>query len=276
MASPGLRHCGRIASLGSDACQSCTGREKQGQLHPLSRPRVVGRRPRWSDRVIVMGVPADAAGTNPSETGPALATPRAGDVFLHEIVLPGESSGGQHLCVCLSSEAYAKDTGMAVLASLRRVRSSWWRPLVDISDYSPKLGFLPLDGPRAVDTSQMVSVSRATLTRLAGVVSHRVLSDAMTVVPALFQLQGPWEVRGAVHSIIGWPEATAAVLVLNDNALDNPDVRHYLVVPYEEGWWRRELVLISADDLGEELRVLSDAEQSLLSNEIASMFPLIG
>lgn len=197
-------------------------------------------------------------------------------MFLHEIVLPGEVSGGQHLCVCLSSEAYAKDTGLAVLASLRRVRSSWWRPLVDLADYSPKPGFLPLDGPRAVDTSQMVSVRIATLTHLAGVVSHRVVADTMAVVPALFQLQGPWEVRGAVHGVIGWPEGTAAVLVLNDNALDNPDVRHYLVFPYEEGWWRRELVLISAADLGEEVRVLSDAEQALLSKDLAGIFAATG
>jgi hypothetical protein len=51
------------------------------------------------------------------------------------------------------------------------------------------------------------------------------------VLPALFQFDGPWEVRGAVHQIHGWPEDTAAVLVLNDNALDNPMVRHFLALP---------------------------------------------
>ncbi len=206
--------------------------------------------------------------------GVALTTPKAGDVFLHEIVLPGESSGGKHLCVCLSRAEYAKETGLAVLAGLRRVRSSWWRPLVDRSDYSPRPGFLALDGPRAVDTSQMVSVSTTALPRLAGVVTDRVVTDTMAVVPALFQLKGPWEVRGAVHRIIGWPEGTAAVLVLNDDALDNPDVRHHLVVPYDEDAWRMELVLIDAADLGEEVRVLSNAEQALLSDDLARMFPL--
>ena len=96
------------------------------------------------------------------------------------------------------------------------------------------------------------------------------------MVPALFQLKGPWEVRGAVHRVHGWPDDRAAVLVLNDDALDNPDLRHYLAVPYEEGWWRVELVLIAAADLGEEVRVLSDAEQLLLSNDLARVFPLHG
>ena len=191
-------------------------------------------------------------------------------------MLPGESSGGKHLCVCLSRAEYAKETGIAVLASLRRVRSSWWRPLVDLPDYAPNPGFQLLDGPRAVDTSQMVSVRTAALSRMAGVVTDRVVSETMAVVPALFQLKGPWEVRGAVHSIFGWPEGTAAVLVLNDRALDNPDLRHYLVVPYETGRWRVELVLIDAADLGEEVRVLSDAEQALLSDDLARIFPLTG
>ena len=110
-----------------------------------------------------------------------MTTPKAGDVFLHELVLPGEPSGGKHLCVCLSRVEYAQETGMAVLASLRRVRSSWWRPLVDLPDYAPRPGFLPLDGPRAVDTSQMMSVSTAALSRVAGVVTERVVSETMAV-----------------------------------------------------------------------------------------------
>ena len=195
---------------------------------------------------------------------------------MHEIVLPGESSGGKHLCVCLSRAEYSEGTGMAVLASIRKVRSSWWRPLVDRLDYLPNVGFQPLDEPRAVDTSQMVSVSIATLTRAAGVVSSRVVTETLAVVPALFQLKGPWEVRGAVHDIFGWPKGTAAVLVLNDGALDNPELRHYLAVPYETGQWRTELVLIGASDLGEEIRVLSDAEQRLLSDDLRRIFPLTG
>jgi hypothetical protein len=96
----------------------------------------------------------------------------------------------------------------------------------------------------------------------------------MQVIPALFQLRGPWEVRGAVHEIAGWPDGTQAVLVLNDAALDNPAARHFLAVPYEQGDWRNELVLVNAADLGEEVRVLSDAEQLLLSADLRSMFPL--
>lgn len=122
----------------------------------------------------------------------------------------------------------------------------------------------------------MVSVSVDSLTRIAGAVSDRVLTETLAVVPALFQLQGPWELRGAVHRIYGWPEGTDAVLVLNDNALDNPDLRHFLVVPYEEGWWRPELVLLRAADLGQELRVLSDDEQTRLSEDLAAMFPSAG
>ena len=41
-------------------------------------------------------------------------------VFLHEMVLPGEASGGKHLCVCLSRAEYATEHGLAVLASLRK------------------------------------------------------------------------------------------------------------------------------------------------------------
>jgi hypothetical protein len=100
------------------------------------------------------------------------------------------------------------------------------------------------------------------------------VADAMKVLPALFQFDGPWEVRGAAHQIHGWPEDTAAVLVLNDNALDNPMVRHFLALPYEQGDWRNELVLVSAADLGEEVRILSDAEQRLLSADLRSIFPL--
>ena len=84
------------------------------------------------------------------------------------------------------------------------------------------------------------------------------------------------EVRGAVHHIDGWPDGTDAVLVLNDAALDNPDVRHFLVLPYVEGEWRPEIVLINADDLGDEVRALSDYEQNLLSDELRSIFPLKG
>jgi hypothetical protein len=51
----------------------------------------------------------------------------AGLVYLHEIVLPGETSGGKHLCVCLSHAEYARKYGRAVLASLRKVQSGWWR-----------------------------------------------------------------------------------------------------------------------------------------------------
>jgi hypothetical protein len=195
-------------------------------------------------------------------------------VYLHEIVLPGETSGGQHLCVCLSHAEYAEECGFAVLASLRKVQASWWRPLVDRDDFTPHAGYEALDLARAVDTSQMVSVPLAALTSAAGRVSAHVVADTMKVIPALFQLSGPWEVRGAVHQIRGWPEDTAAVLVLNDNALDNPNVRHFLVLPYIEGDWRKELVLVHADDLGEEVRVLSDAEQVLLSTDLRSMFPI--
>jgi len=187
----------------------------------------------------------------------ALTTPTAGLVYLHEIVLPEERSGGKHLCVCLSHAEYATKYGFAVLASLRKVQSSWWRPLVDRDDFTPYAACEALDQARAVDTSQMVSVP-------------------VTALPALFQLHGPWEVRGAVHQIRGWPRDTAAVLVLNDDALDNPTVRHFLALPYEQGDWRMELVLVSADDLGEEVRVLSDAEQVLLSVDLRSIFPLTG
>lgn len=205
-----------------------------------------------------------------------MPTPTAGLVYLHEIVLPGETSGGKHLCVCLSHSAYAKECGLAVLASLRKVQSSWWRPLVDREDFVPNAGCDALDQARAVDTSQMVSVPITALTSVAGHVSARVVADTMKVLPALFQFDGPWEVRGAVHQIHGWPEDTAAVLVLNDDALDNPMVRHFLVLPYEEGDWRKALVLVNAADLGEEVRVLSDAEQRLLSADLRSIFPLTG
>ena len=197
-------------------------------------------------------------------------------VFLYEIVLPGETSGGKHLCVCLSHDEYARETGLAVLASLRKVRSSWWRPLVDRHDFTPNTGFDALDQARAVDTSQMMSVPTTELSTVVGRVSERVVRDTMDVIPALFQFRGPWEVRGAVHQIYGWSEGTDAVLVLNDAALDNPSVRHFLAVPYEEGDWRKEIVIVNADDLGEEVRVLSDAEQVLLSKDLRSIFPLPG
>ena len=197
-------------------------------------------------------------------------------MYLHEIVLPGEASGGKHLCLCLSTAEYAKESGLAVIASLRKTRASWWRPLVDRDDFAPSGTFEPLDQPRAVDTSQMVSVPVTALTTLAGRVSARVVLDTMEVLPALFQLRGPWEVRGAVHRIRGWPEGTDAVLVLNDDALDNPAVRHFLALPYEQGDWRMELALVSAADLGEEVRVLSDAEQVLLSKDLRSIFPTTG
>ncbi len=197
-------------------------------------------------------------------------------VYLHEIVLPGETSGGRHLCVCLSRAEYAREEGLAVLASLRRVRSSWWRPLVDRDDFTPCAAFEALDQARAVDTSHMVSVPTTALSTVAGRVSERVVTDTMEVIPALFQFRGPWEVRGAVHRIGGWPDGTEAVLVLNDAALDNPAVRYFLAVPYEQGDWRKALVLVNADDLGDEVRVLSDAEQVLLSEDLRSIFPLTG
>ncbi len=197
-------------------------------------------------------------------------------VYLHEIVLPGETSGGKHLCVCLSQAEYASKYGLAVLASLRKVPSSWWRPRVARDDFTPHARYDALDQARAVDTSQMVSVPITALTSVVGRVSTRVVADTMQVLPALFQFRGPWEVRGAVHQIRGWPDDIAAVLVLNDNALDNPMVRHFLVLPYEQGDWRIELVLVSAADLGEEVRVLSDAEQALLSADLRSIFPLPG
>jgi hypothetical protein len=197
-------------------------------------------------------------------------------VYLHEIVLPGESSGGRHLCVCLSRTEYAQEHGLAVLASLRKVQASWWRPLVDRDDFIPNPGYEALDHARAVDTSQMVSVPLIELTSVAGRVSARVVEDTLQMLPALFQLRGPWEVRGAVHEVRGWPEGVSAVLVLNDDALDNPMVRYFLALPYEEGDWRNELVLVNAADLGAEVRVLSDAEQVLLSADLRSMFPLAG
>ncbi|MBM3907343.1 MAG: hypothetical protein FJ363_04585 [Gemmatimonadetes bacterium] len=205
-----------------------------------------------------------------------MTTPTAGMVYLHEIVLPGERSGGKHLCVCLSTAEYVEATGLAVIASLRKTRASWWRPLVDRDDFAPIGTFEPLDQPRAVDTSQMVSVPVTALGAPAGRVSERVISDTMEVLPALFQLRGPWEVRGAVHRVNGWPEGTDALLVLNDDALDNPDVRFFLALPYEEGDWRLALVLISADDLREEVRALSDAEQVVLSNDLRRIFRLLG
>jgi hypothetical protein len=122
----------------------------------------------------------------------------------------------------------------------------------------------------------MASVPVTALTSAAGRVSARVVEDVMEMLPALFQLRGPWEVRGAVHQIRGWPEHRAAVLVLNDDALDNPAARHYLVVPYEEGDWHKALVIVNVDDLGPEVRVLSDAEQVMLSADLRSIFPVAG
>jgi plasmid maintenance system killer protein len=49
-----------------------------------------------------------------------------------------------------------------------------------------------------------------------------------------------------------------------------------LVVPYEEGWWRRKLVLIKAADLVEELQVPSDAVQKHLSDDHKGIFPSAG
>lgn len=197
-------------------------------------------------------------------------------VYLYELVLPGEASGGKHLCVCLSRAEYAMEQGLAVLASVRKVKSSWWRPLVDRDDFAPSVGFDALDQARAVDISHMMSVPIDTLGPVAGRVSARVIADAMQVIPALFQFRGPWEVRGAVHRIAGWPDGTEAVLVLNDAALDNPSVRHFLAVPYEEGEWRTEIVLVNADDLLDEVRALSDYEQGLLSADLQRIFPLTG
>ena len=197
-------------------------------------------------------------------------------VFLHEMVLPGEASGGKHLCVCLSRAEYATEHGLAVLASLRKVKSSWWRPPVDRDDFTPSHGFDALDQARAVDISHMMSVPTDTIGGVAGRVSERVIADAMKVIPALFQFRGPWEVRGAVHNIAGWQPGTDAVLVLNDAALDNPSVRHFLAMPYEVGEWRPELVLVNADDLGDEVRALSDYEQGLLSADLQRIFPLTG
>jgi len=91
----------------------------------------------------------------------------------------------------------------------------------------PNPGYEALDYARAVDTSQMVSVPLTALTSVAGRVSARVVEDMLQMLPALFQFQGPWEVRGAVHEVRGWPDGTAAVLVLNDDALDNPMARHF-------------------------------------------------
>src|SRR5512139_4067730 len=133
-------------------------------------------------------------------------------VYLYELVLPGEASGGKHLCVCLSRTEYAVEQGLAVLASVRKVKSSWWRPLVDRDDFAPSVGFDALDQARAVDISHMMSVPIDTLGPVAGRVSARVIADAMQVIPALFQFRGPWEVRGAVHRIAGWPDGTEAVL----------------------------------------------------------------
>ncbi|MBK8058830.1 MAG: hypothetical protein IPK33_13585 [Gemmatimonadetes bacterium] len=205
-----------------------------------------------------------------------MTTPSAGMIFLHEMVLPGEASGGKHLCVCLSRAEYATEHGLAVLASLRKVKSSWWRPLVDRDVFTPSHGFDALDQARAVDISHMMSVPTDTIGGVAGRVSERVIADAMKVIPALFQFRGPWEVRGAVHNIAGWQPGTDAVLVLNDAALDNPSVRHFLAMPYEEGEWRPELVLVNADDLGDEVRALSDYEQGLLSADLQRIFPLPG
>lgn len=205
-----------------------------------------------------------------------MITPTAGMVYLYELVLPGEASGGKHLCVCLSRAEYASEHGLAVLASVRRVKSSWWRPLVDRDDFAPSVWFDALDQARAVDISHMMSVPIDTLGPVAGRVSARVIADAMQVIPALFQFRGPWEVRGAVHRIAGWPDGMEAVLVLNDAALDNPSVRHFLAVPYEEGEWRTEIVLVNADDLLDEVRALSDYEQGLLSADLQRIFPLTG
>lgn len=203
-------------------------------------------------------------------------TASAGMVFLYELVLPGEAFGGKHLCVCLSRAEYASEQGLAVLASLRKVKSSWWRPLVDLDDFTPSHGFDALDQARAVDISHLMSVPTETLGPVAGRVSARVIADAMQVIPALFQFRGPWEVRGAVHHIAGWPDGTEALLVMNDAALDNPSVRHFLAMPYEEGEWRTELVLVNAEDLGDEVRALSDYEQTLLSADLQRIFPLTG
>lgn len=194
-----------------------------------------------------------------------------GETFLRSVPLPGELGGGQHLSVVLSSSDYHRG-GSAIIAPLRRLRPNGFRRAVYQHEFAPAIGYMPLDQDRVIDLGQVVSVPTQTLGRKAGVISRSALERVDDVLPKQFQFDGPWEIRGCVWRLSSEAPVARAVLIMNDDALDNDRVAYFNAVEATEAGPGRDLIVVPEEWLEEELEPLSDSQQDQLSDFLASAF----
>lgn len=133
---------------------------------------------------------------NPYESSPGTT----GLLYVLECTIPGMKSGGAHWCAVVSSDAYAQQTGHAVVAPLRRWAPADCAVRTSLHDVEA-LSLDRLDQTRYLDLGQLHSVSISALTSPRGIVRDAVLARIEERVPSLFQFLGPWHRRGQVISV---------------------------------------------------------------------------
>ncbi|MDH4335405.1 MAG: type II toxin-antitoxin system PemK/MazF family toxin [Chloroflexota bacterium] len=194
-----------------------------------------------------------------------------GEVYLRSDPLPGEASGGEHLAVVLSAPGYHAG-GSAILAPLRRTRATAFRIEVRQHEFSPMPGHMSLDQDRVIDLGQVKSVPTRRLTHKAGLVRSSALQRVDQVLPQQFQFDGPWELRGCRWRLSADAPVERAVLIMNDDTLENERVAFFNAVAATDAGLGRELIIVHEAWLQEELEALTEPEQVALSTFLASSF----
>lgn len=203
--------------------------------------------------------------------------PRRGSVYLAATPLPGESSGGDHLVVVVSTDGYNSHTGYPVVCGVRRGSQRHpFRIGISASEFRPCGRGRPLDGDRVVELGQSVGVRAQDLGELVGCVAESTLARIAAAIPDQFQLGATtWLRRGQIWTLTPSGESggpTEVVLVANDRALGAPNAQHVLCLPASGRVAEAPMLMISPDRLAIRSRSLSADEQAALDGILTAVF----
>lgn len=198
-----------------------------------------------------------------------------GEAYWRDITLPGEQSGGLHVCAVLSAVSYNARTGTPVLAALRSNRPNAYRIPVARSEYRPFSGYSALDQDRVIGLDQCSGIPATEIGPQSGEVDDTVILRVKQAIPRQFQFAGPWRMRGDVHKLVAARGTVSqVVLVVNDAALGHPAQQQVLALPYDDDVLEGPLLLLGKFELGPQLLQVDQHGQSGISAILGDMFGL--
>lgn len=190
--------------------------------------------------------------------------------------LPGESSGGEHTSVVLSSRTYNDRTGYPVIAGMRHQSPKAYRIEVTPASFTPAAGQPPLDQPRVVGLDQCRGAATSELSSMHGRIDNASLARVLANVPVQFQLGASSYARRGEYWELDQPVQgfTRVLVVLNDRAVLTDSMSQVLALPMSVSVEPGPLLVVAKTNLKTLAGRLSDKGQAQLDRLIRQMFGL--